>query len=329
MKKFKRIIALILAVLCVSVCSGCLKYTSNILDVTTAPSFTEPTEPTTSHQQTPSYPYVTEPSTLYPEITTLPEQTTGLEPPTTLPGVSEPSTAPQVPTTEVPTSGAPVTEAPTTQAAEKDPSQWSKAETLKFLTDAMNKSRAVTTPLTVHHSEAFSFTVSDMNDKVAGIVNKVIASVAKPSDETLQFNGGKATNSEGEVVPLLLPKKGNFYLDEAGCTSISASKSGNDVIIKVNLIEEKVDMTTPPKYNSSACGYLDTASLDLPSIIKISAFDIDYQGTTITYTINSDGYCSKAAYHVLLGLDIAGSGMGIKANIKIGGYEDEVWEVNW
>lgn len=327
MKNCQKIIALILAVLCVSLSSGCLKYTSNILDVTTAPASSDTY--TTAYQPTTSYPYVTEPSTLYPEISTLPEETTGSVIPTTLPVGSEPSTSAVVPSTEIPTSGVPVTEAPTTQAAEKDPSQWSKAETLKFLTDAMNKSRAVTTPLTVHHSEAFSFTVSDMNDTVAGIVNKVIASVAKPSDETLQYNGGKATNSDGEVVPLLLPKKGNFFLDEAGCTSVSASKSGSDIIIKVTLVEEKVNMTTPPKYNSTACGYLDVASLDLPSIVKISSFDIDYQGTTITYTINADGYCSKAAYHVLLGLDIAGSGMGIKANIKIGGYEDEVWEVNW
>lgn len=328
MKNCQKIIALILAVLCVSLSSGCLKYTSNILDVTTAPASSDTY--TTAYQPTTSYPYVTEPSTLYPEISTLPEETTGSVIPTTLPVGSEPSTSAVVPSTEIPTSGVPVTEAPTTQAAEKDPSQWSKAETLKFLTDAMNKSRAVTTTVNVHHTENFSFNVTEVTggDVVKNLANKIIGSVAEPSDENLVFNGGKATNSEGEVVPLLLPKKGNFSLDEAGCTAISASKSGNDTVIKITLIKESVDMTGVPKYNASSCGYLDVGSLDL-SIITITSFNIDYQGTTLTITVNGDGFVTKAAYHVPLALDAAGKSGFISAVVKANGYEDEVWEVNW
>lgn len=326
MKNYKKILSFILALLCISSFTGCLKYTDNILEVTTAPltssaPVTEPTTriiiPTTTQQN------ANEPTSIMPESTTANNvPTTNANVPTTVPYATEPS---------VPTTQTPVTQAPTepSTAAAKDPSQWSKAETLKFLTDAMNKSRAVTTPVNVHHSENFSFTVSDMAKTVADIVNKIIASVAKPSEEDMSFNGGKATNSEGETVPLLLPKNGNFFLDEAGCKAISASKSGSDTIIKVTLVQEVVDMTTPPKYNSSACGYLDTSTLDIPSIIKISNFNIDYQGTDITFTVNSDGYVSKAAYHVPLNLDIAGSAIGISASIKINGYEDEVWDVKW
>lgn len=325
MKRTIRPLALILALLCIFSFTGCLKYTSNILEVmpNTQYSGMPQTEYHSYYTPTSTQPYATEPISTY-----YPESTSGFEVPTS--NIEVPSSVPYVtnPSIDVPTTNIPVSEVPTTQAAAKDPSKWTKAETLKYLSESINKTRAITTPVSVHHSEAFSFTVSDMAKVVADVVNKIIASVADPNEEDLNFNGGVAVNSEGETVPLLLPKKGNFYLDDAGCKSASASKSGANTIVKISLIQETVDMNTAPKYNSSACGYLDTSTLDIPSIIKISNFNIDYQGTDVTYTINPDGYVISAAYHVPLALDISGKAVGISANIKISGYEDEVWTVN-
>ena len=198
MKQIAKILAVILAVATIFSFSGCLRYTGNILEITTRPhSATE--ERTTTILINDNQPGVN---------TTLPAEVQTTQP------VLELTTAPVQ--NEITT--APVQQEATTQAATKDPSTWTTAEVLKFTTDAVNKTKGYNNKLTVDHEEAFDVRVTKApgGALIMNTADKIIASVAKPSQEVLTFTNGRTTNAEGENVPLLLPKRGNFTLTKDG-----------------------------------------------------------------------------------------------------------------
>lgn len=320
----KRILSVLLvAVLALSM-SSCLKYTSNILEVT-QPRVTEPlmTSFTPSKDQyadvPPTVPQYIDPSDIVTEA-----------PLTELPSAE--------PSTEAPVTEAPVTEAPSSEAvtaepsteAEKDITQYSKTELIAYLTDAVNKTKAYTDPLTVKHVENFNITVDEITggSLVKNVANPIIEKVVAPTDETLQFNGGTAVNSEGETVPIILPKSGNFYLPEEGCASISAAKNGSFVTITATLAAETGTLTAKPAYNSQACGFLDVGSLDI-SAISFSEFNVNYSGTKLVITVNEQGYVTSADYTIPISFNCVGKAVGITAKLSCSGYENEVWTLNW
>ena len=269
MNSVKKALAVILALAAVLSFSGCLKYTSNILEVTTRPNMGGNNEVNTTIIYVNPTPEVqTTLPVIIPEITTQPVQ--------------------QIP--EVTTQ--PVQQIPeaTTQPAVKDPSTWTTAEILKFTTDAVTKTKAYTNQVTVDHEEAFDIKITKApgGKLVMDAADSIIASVAKPSKETLTFTNGRTTNGEGENVPLLLPKRGAFTLTADGIATAYAKKSGNDTIVHIQLVKEVGTLTDHPKHHAASLGYLDASDVDLGTI-QLNYLDITYSGSTMDFVIGSDG----------------------------------------
>ncbi len=301
---------------------GCLRYTNNILDVTKTPN----TEQTPSAGNT--FVYNTEPYTT-------PVGTQPTEPTAT---VQQPVTQPQqnslIPTQPNVTQPTPVT--PTeaqTSAQEKDPSQWSKAEILSYVTSAVNKSKAYKGKLTVGHKESFDVNIDNISvggSLIKNTANQIISSVAKPTDETLTFVNGKTTTSEGETVPILLPKRQNFALTIDGLASASASKSGNNTVINLKLVQETSSLSNPaPKHNDAACGYMSISDVDLPSIVTVERLDMKYTGSTIQLTVNSNGYVTSCTYTIPVIIDGSGNVKVMSADFRVSAKIVEVWNLNW
>ncbi len=311
MKKFKNVLALMLVAVLVISLSSCLKYKGNIFELTTAPGGMNQG----GVQQNPvvTYPQVTQPQVTYPQATQ--------------PQPSQPQeTLPQEITT------APVTQNPgetTTAPSVSDPSTWTTAEILKFTTDAVTKTKAYTSKVTVDHEEAFDVKITKApgGSFVKNIADGVIASVAKPSQEVLTFNGGKTTNGEGEVVPLLLPKRGAFTLTADGIATATAKKNGDNVVISIKLVKEVGTLTDHPKYHAASVGYLDASDVDLGSI-KLNYLDITYTGTTMDYVINSDGYVVSAAYRIPIHIAVSAN-IGFNVEGECEGSQSETWKINW
>lgn len=312
MKKIKVALSLVLAVLSVLSFSGCLRYTSNILEITTRPNQgNNAVENTTTI-------YITDPNAQV--QTTVPVQTT--EPQVTLP---------QEITTQAPENTTAPVQQPetTTQPAVKDPSSWTTAEILKFTTDAVTKTKAYTSKLTVDHEEAFDVKITKApgGSFVKNIADGVIASVAKPSQEVLTFTNGRTTNAEGENVPLLLPKRGAFTLTADGIAKATAQKSGNDTVIHIQLVKEVGTLTNHPKHHAASVGYLDASDVDLGSI-KLNYLDITYTGTTIDMVINSDGYVSSVKYKIPIHIAVEAN-IGFTVAGECEGSQSENWKLNW
>lgn len=328
MKNKNKILAFLLVFLIAFSFSGCLRYTSNLLEVTRSASeagsnnsaaYTqyEPVAATTAYYEIPT--------TLSAELlTTDPAaSTTAVVPSTTAPVAASTSPAATQPANTTP--------ATTAAPAEKDPSQWSKSEILSYLTKAVNDTKAFTGSVSVDHTEEFSdFNITQCPGGQVGIklANTIAGGFMKPSTETVNFSGGTAT-MEDEVVPLLLPKRGSFSLTADGIKTARAMKNGANTVIEITLVQESGSLNDVPKHNSAAIGYLDPGKVDL-SMITISKFNVTYQGSTLIVTTDAQGRVINAAYTIPVLIDAEGSGpFGIKGAFSCTGTQKEIWKINW
>ncbi len=211
-----------------------------------------------------------------------------------------------------------------------DASGWSTAQIISKAKDAVNKTKAYTGNLTVNHSEGFSANVTECSAGgiVRSVVDLMIGWVVKPVEETLVYQNGKAVNSEGETVPIILPKRNGFSLSESGVKSATIQQTGNEYIIKINLVEESVGMYDVPKHNAASVGYLDVASFDI-SFMDIDSADIVYKGSSIELGINADGFVTYANYKIPLHIEGAAHKGSISGSATFEGEQTEEWRLNW
>ena len=160
------------------------------------------------------------------------------------------------------------------------------------------------------------------------VVDLMIGWVVKPVDETLNYQNGYAVNSEGETVPIILPKRNGFSLSESGVQSATVQQTGNEYIIKINLVEESVGMYDVPTHNAASIGYLDVASFDI-SFMEIDSADIVYKGSSIELRINAEGYVTYANYKIPLHIDGSAHKGSISGSASFEGEQTEEWRLNY
>lgn len=212
----------------------------------------------------------------------------------------------------------------------KNPSSWSTAKILQTAANAINKTKGYSDNLVVHHKEGFNATVTECTggSLVKSIANTMVGWVVKPVDETLSYKNGYAVNSEGETVPILLPKRGSFDLSTAGVSSVSAKLSGNEYVIKIKIKSESVGIGEIPTHNAASVGYLDVASFDL-SFMEIDSADITYKGSSITLHINANGYVTYASYKVPLKIKGSAHKGSVSGSATFVGEQSETWTLTY
>lgn len=328
----KKLTALLIAISLILALAACGK--KNEDTTTTDPAVNETTLPAVTDA----------PSTLPAESTSAQDVTTTeaitSAPETTVPAITEaPSTeapATQAPVTEAPVTQAPVTEAPVTEAPTAAPVDNSTAAALQILSDAINKTKAYTAPITVNHTEAFNIVepVVKLNsaEALSGLATKAVNFVKdlvlKPSSEVYNFNGGTATTSEGEATQLLLPKDKAFGLPADAVASAEITDENGGKRIKLTLKpEETHSLSEVPVNHANSIGYLDIDGAF--SIIQIDAIDITYPGSTIDALVRADGYVQSVTYVINLAASSTAHGMGISGSATFSGSQTESWEINW
>lgn len=211
-----------------------------------------------------------------------------------------------------------------------DPSGWSRAQIVSKAKDAVNKTKAYTGNLTVNHSEGFTAKVTECSAGgiVRSVVDLMLGWVVKPVEETLVYQNGKAVNSEGETVPIILPKRNAFSLSESGVRSATVQQTGNEYIIKINLVEESVGMYDVPTHNAASVGYLDVANFDI-SFMEVDSADIVYKGSSIELRINAEGFVTYANYKIPLHIEGSAHKGSISGSATFEGEQTEEWRLAW
>ena len=211
-----------------------------------------------------------------------------------------------------------------------DPQSMTDEQLFNMLAEAVNRTKAYTGQVSVSHTEQFEANIQSITggSMVAGIANRLIGSVVEPTDETLNFNGGTAVNSEGETVPLLLPKRGAFTMPFSAVASISSQPNGAYTTIDVTLRPEHAGTNEIPPANAGGVGYLDLSELDI-SMVTIQSVDIEYEGSTIYADIDANGYVANVTYTIPMTVNASAKVMGINGQAVFTGKETEVWTVHW
>lgn len=212
----------------------------------------------------------------------------------------------------------------------EDPSGWSQGKILEKAKNAVNKTKQYKGSVTVSHSESFTADVTECTggEIVKGVANIMIGWIVKPVDETLTYNNGKAVNSEGETIPLLLPLKNNFSLSQSGVKSAKVYKTGTEYVIKISLVEESVGINDVPTHNASSIGYLDVKNFDL-SILTIDSANIVYKGSSLELHINAEGFVTYAKYGIPLNVSGTGHRGSISGSAVFDGEQTEIWDFDW
>ena len=301
MKLSKAVTAILLAAVVLFAFAGCLKYTSNILEVT------NPGAEVNAFTTAPVAEYETAASFINPVETTLA-------------GVTDTTAANPADTA--------TTAAGTSSTT--DPSTWTVQQIVDYVNQSMTQTRAYTGNLNADHKETITATLTKApgGSLVQSIANPIIEGAIKPTNETLAFANGQAVDSEKETVPILLPKKASFSLNATGVASATARADGTDTLIDITLIQEIGTLDTPPMYNSTAIGYLNAGMVDL-SAVTVTSCDITYPGSTIKLRINQSGYVVTADYNVPFVVEAAGKAMFLSAEVTCEGSDSESWVLRW
>lgn len=263
--------------------------------------------------------------------------TANVIPSTTLPPVTDPPVT-ETPTTTLVASTVPPTEQPTSDNTlpsvtdvlpsvnNDDPASLSKAQVIEKVNTYMNQLKAEQN-FSAHKSETIKVEITDCS--VAGaesILNSVIESLAGSEEKDFAFTGGKDANGDtpNSVIP---PTNKGFSLVEAGVATATAAKQGDNTVYTVVLAQESTTLTSPiPTYNSTAIGYLDLASIDLPSIITLEAADLQYPGSTVELTVDAQGKVVKLVNLMpMTGYGQASIRLLGSGNASFGGGLDETW----
>lgn len=212
----------------------------------------------------------------------------------------------------------------------EEPSRWTTAQIVEKAAKAVNQTKLYKNNLTVHHKETFDATVTECTggSLVQSVANVMVGWVVQPVDETLNYSNGLAQNSEGETVPIILPKRSGFELSSQGVSSASARLSGDQYVLKINLVPESVGINQVPTHNASSIGYLDVGNFDI-SFMEIDSADITYSGSSIELHINSQGYVTYAVYKVPLTIVGSAHKGSISGSATFVGEQSEIWTLNY
>ncbi len=236
--------------------------------------------------------------------------------PTTLPPVVDPNSS------TVPTPSAePSTDAP---ANNVDPSSLSKAQVIEKMNGYMKELKAEQN-VQAHKSENITVEVTDCSVPAAvSLINNVISGIA--GSEELDYSIGNGSTTAGETMfGIIPPTNKDFLLTDAGVVTATAKASGADTVYTVVLVAESTTISAPsPVHNSTAIGFLDIASLDLPGV-TMEAADMKYPGSTVEITVNADGKVTKLVNKLPMEGNVTAKISFFNGNAAFKGGLEESW----
>ena len=315
-KEFKAAIAVILAVwiFAMGLTIGKNVGVKSVSQTPQAPSTsqqpqTQPSEQPTSQQPTSQQPTTEQPSTLLPSV---------VDPSNGGDNTSEPTVDP---------SSQP-------QQGSDDPASLSKEQIIEKMNSYMAQLKAEQN-MTAHKYELIQVSVVDCSvPSATGTINNIVQGVIGdgPEEVTINFSGGQGVNEDGETVSpfdAIPPSSKEFKITPEGVLQAKAEKQGDNTVYTVILVSEKTTAASPvPTYNSTAIGFLDIMSLDLPGV-TISTADMEYPGSEVSITVNSQG----KVVNLVNKLPMKGYGEAklgpIPGNATFEGKLDETWDFTY
>ena len=212
------------------------------------------------------------------------------------------------------------------------------AECCEAYCNAVNTAKAYKGNATVRRVEQIDVGVNDCSvPMLSGLLDSVVRSFIKSSDETFEIVNGSYTNDKGEPRTMndrLYPGGREVTVAEANVASATATAGadgGYTVTLKFPSEQSLYDNGTvlsSPTNHLTAVDPLDLATLDL-NPFEIFTADMKYSGATVDATVNAEGVLTKL--HINLPLEGTGTGGkgSIKLDIGVSGFMDTTFEITY
>lgn len=182
----------------------------------------------------------------------------------------------------------------------QDVSTYSTDQILEKMNEAMATLEAAQN-FTASKEETISVTVTDCTvSMLTSTVNSIVQGFVGSTSSTYTFVDGVGTETiDGTVTStsctaasILPPEDQTFNVSSQMVTTATATQSGDNVIYSFTLIPESTTIESGndiPAYHSTTVGYLDLLGLELPDYVTISEANMNYHGSTVTITVDSQG----------------------------------------
>lgn len=255
--------------------------------------------------------------------------------PTQNPTTTVPTTTPTTVPTTVPTT-TPTTlpsTVPTSQNGEQpsasspnsnNPASMSKQQVIDKMNDLMKTLKAEQN-VNAHKYENIVVNITNCSvPSAVDMINDLIKGLVGSEEIDYAISGGQTANGE-TMYGIIPPTNKDFLISDAGVVSATAKTVGTDTVYTATLVEESTTVGSPvPAFNSTAIGYLDLTSLDLPGV-NITEADMYYPGSTVEITVNAEGKVTKLVNKLpMTGLGVAKIAF-VSGNASFEGSLDEQW----
>ena len=161
---------------------------------------------------------------------------------------------------------------------------------IKAYVDAVNKLKA-TPAFTLEKTETLNVQIDEMNpSSMRSLANKIIAGNTKDAPTTYRFVGGSDSASGKSANYVIAPAGKNASLDPTIVTSATATPSTNGgCMLTINLGAETQTVSAMPQKHSACMDVLTVDAMGLPSSAKIDEMTVNYNNSSITAMLDSQG----------------------------------------
>lgn len=200
----------------------------------------------------------------------------------------------------------------------EEPSLKTKEEIIDFYNKAVADSYKEKVSVTSSELVTISLNSITGGDAVKSLANSIVSSYTEPTTVTKNFSDSKAEDGTRLVYFTACGA-----IDAKGVKSAMVKKTEKGYEIELTIVEEKADLTNPPKYNSQASRPLDINSIDLMGA-KVTKANFNYTGTVLKAVIDESGKVTSTSVTMPLAVIGEGKLSIIKINVDASGvYTNE------
>ena len=234
------------------------------------------------------------------------------------------------------------TTAPTTQSA-LTPTQQTEPTTAAGFTvpqgknaiiqtyvNAVNKLKS-TPDFKLERMDTLNVQIDEMNpSSMRSLANKIIAGNTKTAPDVYTFSGGSDAASGKSATYVIAPAGKNASLDPTIVTSATATATADGgCTISLVLGADTQTLQSPPAKLSGAMDVLSVEAMGLPSSAKINDMTVNYNNSTITATLDSQGRITSMQHRLVVTDSTANGTYVMSVNVRMHGDASAQYKVTY
>ena len=196
--------------------------------------------------------------------------------------------------------------------------------------NAVNKLKS-TPDFKLERMDTLNVQIDEMNpSSMRSLANKIIAGNTKTAPDVYTFSGGSDAASGKSATYVIAPAGKNASLDPTIVTSATATATADGgCTISLVLGADTQTLQSPPAKLSGAMDVLSVEAMGLPSSAKINDMTVNYNNSTITATLDSQGRITSMQHKLVVTDSTANGTYVMSVNVRMHGDASAQYKVTY